>query len=151
MPLFKILLLLFSSTFLCTFTHAQAPANRPLLNSVRSKFFFENARAIDSLLFMNERTFADKRNAPVNLAGTKLIRKESKTQPVIRKQPSANEPFLTKTQDAAYRSNAICYTISGRNFLKQDSLVLYTNDPCMTADGNVILAGEFASYTPYLA
>jgi gliding motility-associated-like protein len=41
----------------------------------------------------------------------------------------------------------VCYTISGRDFLYQDSLILWTGDPTFTADGNVIVSGEFADYS----
>lgn len=50
------------------------------------------------------------------------------------------------------RPGAVCYTISGRDFLMQDSLVLYVGDPSLTADGHVIVSGEFADYAtlPYM-
>ncbi|MEI6950855.1 hypothetical protein V9K67_26990, partial [Paraflavisolibacter sp. H34] len=46
-----------------------------------------------------------------------------------------------------------CYAVSGRNFLRQDSLVLYSGDPTFTADGNVIVPGEFADFSkdPFVA
>jgi gliding motility-associated-like protein len=44
-------------------------------------------------------------------------------------------------------SGNICYTISGRDFLFQDSIVMFTGPPTLTADGNVIVSGEFADYS----
>ncbi|MFL5740847.1 MAG: T9SS type B sorting domain-containing protein [Flavisolibacter sp.] len=45
------------------------------------------------------------------------------------------------------RTNEICYTISGRDFLYQDSVNIWTGDPTRTADGHVILSGEYADYS----
>ena len=45
------------------------------------------------------------------------------------------------------RTNTICYTISGRDFHYQDSIFLYTGNPVLTSDGNVIVSGEFVNYS----
>ena len=42
----------------------------------------------------------------------------------------------------------VCYTVSGRNFLRQDSLRMWPGDPAITADGNVLVPGEWADYAP---
>lgn len=44
-------------------------------------------------------------------------------------------------------TNQVCYVISGRDYLKQDSLILWTGDPSLTADGNILVSGQFADYS----
>jgi len=46
----------------------------------------------------------------------------------------------------ASRPGAVCYTISGRDFLKQDSLLFYTGEPTLLSDGNVLISGEYGDY-----
>lgn len=48
---------------------------------------------------------------------------------------------------ASSSEQSVCYAISGRNFLFQDSILMYTGDPSLTADGNVIVSGEYADYS----
>lgn len=45
------------------------------------------------------------------------------------------------------KSTSVCYTISGREFLFQDSVMMWTMQPTITADGNVLVSGEFADYS----
>lgn len=44
------------------------------------------------------------------------------------------------------RRSQVCSVISGKDFLKQDSLVLWSGDPSYAADGNVIVSGQYADY-----
>ncbi len=44
-------------------------------------------------------------------------------------------------------TNSICSVVSGRNFLYQDSIFLYTGHASMCADGNVLVSGQFADYS----
>jgi gliding motility-associated-like protein len=151
MPTSKILLLLFTCIWLHASVDAQQSGSKPNPNSIRSRAFTENARSIDSIQSINETANAGKRNhVSAPLTGAKLIRKENNPKQAIGQQPVPNYLLNNQQQATSFRTNAICYTISGRNFLKQDSLVLYTNDACKTKDGNVLVTGEFGEYTPYL-
>lgn len=151
MPTSKILLLLFTCIWLHASVDAQQAGSKPTPNSIRPRAFTENARAIDSIQSTNETANAGRRNhVSAPLTGAKLIRKENNPKQAIGQQLVPNYLLNNQQQATSFRTNAICYTISGRNFLKQDSLVLYTNDACKTKDGNVLVTGEFGEYTPYL-
>lgn len=126
----------------------QQPGNRQLPVPVRTKALTENARAIDSLQSLNGRNIVSlRRETPGRPVGAKLVRRENPAVNDRRQNPAAGTLLNNNQLDFASRTNAICYTISGRNFLKQDSLVLYAWDPCFTSDGNVIVSGEFVSYS----
>lgn len=149
MPIDKILFLLLTCVLLHSSVAAQQSANKPGSNTVRSRAFAHNARVIDSLQSMNEGTNARrKNNVSVTLTGAKLIRNKNTPASGIRQRSNPKDLLINEQPRSAFRTNAICYTISGRNFLKQDSLVLYTGDPCITKNGNVIVCGEFGLYTP---
>ena len=59
---------------------------------------------------------------------------------------STRQSRLPGIQQAIANQQNVCYTISGRNFLYQDSLILYCGDPVLSADGNLLVSGEFADY-----
>lgn len=46
------------------------------------------------------------------------------------------------------QGSTVCYTVSGRNFLRQDSLRMWPGDPALTSDGNVIVPGQWSDYIP---
>jgi gliding motility-associated-like protein len=56
-------------------------------------------------------------------------------------------PVITNSNTGARTAGTVCYAVSGRDFLQQDSLVLYAYDPAVTADGNVIVPGEYLYYS----
>jgi gliding motility-associated-like protein len=62
------------------------------------------------------------------------------------RRPSANAQLSVTNTSAE-----VCYVVSGRDFLVQDSLYLWAGDPSLTADGHVIVSGQFAEFskTPY--
>lgn len=49
-------------------------------------------------------------------------------------------------------NNRFCSVISGRDFLQQDSLILWSRNPSMLPDGNVIVSGEYGDFAiqPYI-
>jgi gliding motility-associated-like protein len=74
--------------------------------------------------------------------------------PAARKQLMQPSRVLKGTPPAnpwqhqpARSARTVCYTVSGRNFLNQDSLMLWTGEPTLTRDGNVIVSGEYADYS----
>lgn len=50
---------------------------------------------------------------------------------------------LGKTQ------NSVCFDTSARKFLYHDSLYFYSYTPAPTADGNLLISGEYVTYSPY--
>jgi gliding motility-associated-like protein len=57
---------------------------------------------------------------------------------------------LTQGERFANRQASICSDTSGRFFLKSDSVFYYSYTPAQTADGNLLLSGEFATRnSPY--
>jgi gliding motility-associated-like protein len=63
------------------------------------------------------------------------------------KVQAARNAGSIKNLMASSSEQSVCYAISGRNFLFQDSIFLYTGDPSLTADGNVIVSGEYSDYS----
>lgn len=103
-----------------------------------------NARQMDSLLLLQQ----SRSNALDIPASSQLIKPKSKGLAPANLIRSAVTAKQRSTQLSAMTSSrSVCYTVSGRNFLKQDSLVLWTGDPILSADGNVILSGEFSDYS----
>ena len=45
------------------------------------------------------------------------------------------------------RANSICYDTSSRFFIQKDSVVLYSYTPAKTADGHLLISGQY--YTPW--
>lgn len=119
---------------------AQSTTNR-VPNKVTYGIDPLNARQVDSLarlndlrlqtappLFQQYRDLNFKRTLPTSL-------QLSRTQGIPSQKPSNQ------------KSNSVCYTISGREFLYQDSVMMWTMQPTITADGNVLVSGEFADYS----
>jgi hypothetical protein len=71
-----------------------------------------------------------------------------KPLPTIRQmfQTPAKGTAQQKSPSTSRPASTVCSTVSGRDFLYQDSLVMWTGIPSMTADGNILLSGEFANY-----
>ena len=106
-----------------------------------------NAKAMDSLQVLNNS------NSRRNLIPAPSYRFNNKKLKKINYQDRPYQPGKALQNSSSRRqiqlnelTNTVCYTISGRDFLKQDSLIMWTGDPSFTADGNVLVSGEFADY-----
>jgi gliding motility-associated-like protein len=151
MPSFKPLLLFFillCFTFLFpTQVHAQASRFYRVQNHVNLGVDPRNARAIDSLQMLNDPRLMTNRmlvpiQRPVNMPvkGANALSTSSRFTNIT-------QPLPLKRQAVGNRlTSSVCYTVSGRNFLRQDSLFLWTGNPTFTSDGNVIVSGQFADY-----
>ena len=138
------LLILLTAHLLIAQLHAQqTPVNKkPADLSQHSNLF--NARTLDSLQKLGEIEWRNNKRSTLTTQKLKLSTADSKL--VLKKQTGEfNESYRSAGRGQAKnsRTSAVCYTISGRDYLYQDSLLLWSNDPAFTADGNVIVAGEF--------
>ena len=113
-----------------------------------------NVRAMDSLRMLDDiHRWID--NNPGESQLTKINRSPQKinSAPVrgMRPKKTSGDTSVSKKSLAELRPNAVCYTISGRDFLMQASLMLWTGDPTLTSDGNVLVSGQFGDYSisPY--
>ena len=141
-----ILILTVCFTFIVPQLYAQQPAFNQSQTPRKAVFDPLSIRVMDSLLMLNDiRSRADhKKPAAYETFATGPLR-NLKTPPRESVKAARNSAGMAKSNLSA-RPGAICYTISGRDFLRQDSLVMYVGDPTLTADGNVIVSGEFADY-----
>lgn len=119
---------------------AQSSANR-YVNNRTSIIDPMNARQMDSLDKVNETGFYTTRMPALAPAPGTNADKAKSSSLSYRMLPHLSHPT-----SPAEKSNSVCYTISGREFLYQDSLILYSNDPTITADGNVLVCGESYHY-----
>jgi gliding motility-associated-like protein len=128
--------------------HAQVPAFNQQQISNKTAVDPANARALDSLQMLNEAHFKTNRMPSlvqqynsIMSPGTNSPGQSSHPMRIIRKNGDDVQ------RNPGSRTNAICYVISGRDFLNQDSLVLWSGDPTLTSDGNVIVSGESTDYS----
>jgi len=101
--------------------------------------------AIDSVLRVNE----IRRGHSMPVTPGELNKRKS-SLPRLKPPGAMRMPEYIQNMGEAGTTNIagnICYTISGRDFLFQDSIVMFTGPPTLTADGNVILSGEFADFS----
>jgi len=102
-----------------------------------------NPAAIDSLLSLNASWRLNRKfNARQTLSNKTFLNKDIPLDRFAERGLKVNSADR-RSINPAERPAAVCYTISGRNFLNHDSLLLYTNEPTLLADGNVIMSGEF--------
>ena len=149
MPPFKSFILLCLLLHSCFLFHAeqlyaQQPTNRKFQSTTVNPL---NASVLDSL----QRLRDIQKNINPNLKSNQEVISNIFKGPTLlstnqsRLQNIHRSPGKTEINQPKLLSE-ICYTISGRDFLKQDSLIFFTGDPILTADGNVILSGEAADY-----
>jgi gliding motility-associated-like protein len=113
--------------------------NHPVLNP-------SGIRAMDSLHVFKD----DHRQLPFIFQKKDELQNGS-SQPLPRMEIKPGSRVLPRSQmlqaNMMKMSGEVCYVISGRDFLKQDSLALWPGDPTLTADGNVIVTGQFGDYS----
>lgn len=99
-----------------------------------------NARQIDSVYSLHL--------AAAQKSQLMFFGQDPKRKALPRSLPSLQSLYSSiETASRAERTaTTVCYSISGRNFIYQDSLVLYVGEPTPTRNGNIILSGEFAHY-----
>src|SRR5688572_6425472 len=141
-----IILLISCSSF---FSH-RLYAQQPVFNKKQNPSYLSvnpwDVRAIDSMQKINDGHSLDRKsiqqqNKVRSFAGTKPGERSYQLKQVTQKIPA-------NLQDKVHeRANTVCYTISGRNFLYQDSLLLWSGNPSLTSDGNVIVSGEFVDFS----
>src|SRR6187401_2757207 len=144
--LLLIVTLVSCSSFVSHSLYAQQSVFNKKQNSSYSPVNPWDARAIDSMQKINEGHYLNRnsihpqnkvRSFPGTIPGNRPYRLKKVTQNIPVNQ--VNE-----------RVNNVCYTISGRNFLYQDSVLLWPGNPTLTSDGNVIVSGEFVDYSASL-
>lgn len=151
MVVLRFLFLLFACITLHAWVYAQQTGNSNMPSAALAQNITVNARTLDSLHTIHTATRNGRlKNFEQQFAGAQLVPQKNKAVYNKLQQQVTAGPLATNKAFSLLQQNAVCYTISGRNFLKQDSLVLYTNDACKTRDGNVLVTGEFGEYTPYL-
>ena len=123
---------------------AQQSASNPAVN--QSFINPTSIRAQDSLFLLHERYLIDKNRLPaLSPQSVTGINRNITTRRSFTPVKIA-APVITKPNAGARTVSTVCYTFSGRDFLQQDSLVLYTNYPTLTADANLIVQGEYLYY-----
>lgn len=136
MPLLRCYFFISVLLFFCRQQAAAQSITNKFSNNHPGRVDPMNARQMDSLDKLNDLHRRD--NLPSFYQGKSFIyeRMIASSLPVRRSQglPSQLPP--------GKQNSTVCYTISGREFLYQDSLVLYSNDPTMTTDGKVLVSGE---------
>lgn len=107
-----------------------------------------SARAIDSF-FMAQQVNSHTANSNLRIQPP-----PHHTQPVpaaVSKTAVYNKPSLSTTafHPPSYQRSAtqVCYVTSGRDYLTQDSLTLWTGDPSWAANGNIIVSGQCTDYS----
>lgn len=128
-------------------------AQRPVTNQVQlSPAAFKNSinvHILDSIYILHRDRYGTNRaSVPRQPAGSILPRNTKVFATSLPVRAMLQNATSNHTVDPSSRTNTICYTISGRDYLKQDSLILYTGNPTLTADGNVIVSGEYAAFAP---
>lgn len=140
MPL-KRLLCLFVVILLCCISlqklHAQQPASNSRSIMDQPPFNAASLHLADSLFLLHDRRVTG--NNKIAAPGIKRNTNARRLVTPVKLAAGA----ITNPNIGARTASTVCYVISGRDFLQQDSLILYTNDPCTTADGNVIMVGEY--------
>lgn len=61
---------------------------------------------------------------------------------------SVKSGFMPSTKKTSSLGE-ICYAISGRNYIRHDSLFFYTFDAVLGSDENILLSGQFVDYSQY--
>ncbi|RYY98979.1 MAG: gliding motility-associated C-terminal domain-containing protein [Chitinophagaceae bacterium] len=128
---------------------AQKPPRRDASLPGRPDVAPWDARALDSLFVARDR----------NSGGTGIAARAARAgsgrapyrAATWRRPGNGTQNGAPRNEPGARQQSTVCYTYSGRNFLEQDSLVLYSGDPTFTADGNVIVSGQANYYrsAPY--
>ena len=143
-PFLFIIILLSCSSFFSHRLYAQQQVFNKKQNHSYSSVKPWDTRAIDSLQKINDGYFLNRSS----LQPQNKVRSFPKTTPGKRpyrlKQVTQNTPINRQGNE---RVNTVCYTISGRNYLYQDSLLLWSGNPSLTSDGNVLVSGEFTDYS----
>jgi gliding motility-associated-like protein len=137
MPLLRFCFIISVLLLLCKEQAVAQLAASRFSNNPSSSVDPLNARQMDSLDKLNYLGF--RRNSTSSLqvvSGAKFKNGVPSSTRVSRVPFPAGRPLTSQ------KTNSVCYTISGREFLVLDSLVLYSGDPTMTADGNVLVSGE---------
>lgn len=102
---------------------------------------------MDSLSKLHEAGSVSHTTGLYNVWQSEVLPKGARPLLVRDKPVQKRDPYnisYDRTGPSLYSKT--CYTISGRDFLRQDSLIMWTSDPVLTADGNVLISGEYAHY-----
>lgn len=149
MPPVKTLLLLFLLIGLSSRElYAQQPISNSLQVSDKRSVDPSNAAALNSLQQLTDYHSMTNRAAVLSQQLNNVILQGSNSSNRSFKQMRVTQSLsMNRPIHLNERTNTICYTISGRDFLMQDSLIFWSGDPAFTADGNIIISGEFAGYS----
>ena len=139
-----LIMLLCCSPFFSDHLHAQQQVFNKKQNHPHLSVNPWDTRAIDSMQKINDgyflnRSYIQPQNKVRSFPGTKPGGRSYRL-----KQVTQNIPVSPRNSE---RANAVCYAISGRNFLYQDSVLLWPGNSSLTSDGNVIVSGEFVDYS----
>lgn len=122
-------------------SHQQLPANSPSAKRWDIRYY-------DSLLVSSEIDRTTGFSKPMNVR-SKFLGRAGGLSPFSSFKIPGALPANRETNsggNAQRVADQICYTIAGRNYLYQDSLVLFTADATMARDGNLLVPGGFGDY-----
>jgi gliding motility-associated-like protein len=140
-----LLLLLCSSVF----AQQMLPANHTSKGVPRQS---QDRRILDSLYQLHEwQNVSHSAGLNQTLTSTPLPKSARTLSSSADKSGSTERVANAASTHRSPSTARVCYTISGRDFLRQDSLMMWSSEPALTKDGNVLIAGEYADYgsTPY--
>lgn len=106
-----------------------------------------NIREIDSLQMYTDYTVSGKMWLPSLTANRISDKKANFSNRTVNKKRVIQPVPFNQSNRLNGTASTVCYVTSGRNFLNQDSIFLYTHDPTLTLDGNVLVTGQLADYS----
>lgn len=130
-------------------SYSQAPGSRAAGPIFRTEGNAWNVQKMDSLLKIgNLNNFHGRKEMPHpgETSSSVVKKRDGGLIPGNRPNSGVKKTLTPLVKDRQNAQRAVCATVSGRDFLMQDSIYLYTGDPTLLADGNVIVSGEFADY-----